>query len=346
MPGPSGPRADEGQGPERPRNSLRVGAKLPEAAGESVSRAKASASRPIRKVTSSSTRAAATRGCSSSTRTARSSARSARASTDSSSRTRCASIAQDNIWAVDEGTNMVIKFNPEGRVVMVLGRRPEAVEGARGRPPARRRRRQSPTCSAVRPTSDGMPQGNIFVSDGYGNSRVVKFDKNGRFIKQVGQRSGERARAVQPAAHDGDGRAGQRLRRRSRQRARPGVRQRSQRSRRSTTTSATRGRSASRRARISTCSSRTRFPTTALAQYRDITGEIYKMELDGTIIGKFGKAGKQLERVQHGPRDRLPESRTSCSSRKSPRGACRRSCCSRSQRTTGDGDRCGRWCSA
>src|SRR5579871_6214238 len=36
---------------------------------------------------------------------------------------------QDNIWAVDEGSNMVIKFNPEGRVVMVLGRRPEAIEG-------------------------------------------------------------------------------------------------------------------------------------------------------------------------------------------------------------------------
>src|SRR5215467_8322620 len=35
----------------------------------------------------------------------------------------------DNIWAVDEGTNMVIKFNPEGRVLMVLGHRPEAVEG-------------------------------------------------------------------------------------------------------------------------------------------------------------------------------------------------------------------------
>ena len=36
----------------------------------------------------------------------------------------------DNVWVVDEGTNMVIKFNPAGRVVMVLGRRPEAVEGA------------------------------------------------------------------------------------------------------------------------------------------------------------------------------------------------------------------------
>src|SRR5262245_8935316 len=32
---------------------------------------------------------------------------------------------QDNIWAVDEGTNMVIKFTPDGRVAMVLGRRPE-----------------------------------------------------------------------------------------------------------------------------------------------------------------------------------------------------------------------------
>jgi streptogramin lyase len=28
----------------------------------------------------------------------------------------------DNVWVVDEGTNMVIKFNPQGRVVMVLGR--------------------------------------------------------------------------------------------------------------------------------------------------------------------------------------------------------------------------------
>ena len=34
----------------------------------------------------------------------------------------------DNVWAVDEGSNMVIKFNPQGRVVMVLGRRPEAVD--------------------------------------------------------------------------------------------------------------------------------------------------------------------------------------------------------------------------
>src|SRR5438093_9476798 len=39
--------------------------------------------------------------------------------------------SQDNIWAVDEGTNMVIKFSPEGRVLMTMGRREEAVEGVR-----------------------------------------------------------------------------------------------------------------------------------------------------------------------------------------------------------------------
>src|SRR5262245_62338733 len=37
--------------------------------------------------------------------------------------------SQDNIWTVDEGTNMVVKFSPEGRVLMTMGRRPEAVEG-------------------------------------------------------------------------------------------------------------------------------------------------------------------------------------------------------------------------
>src|SRR5579864_3413690 len=36
---------------------------------------------------------------------------------------------QDNIWAVDEGTNMIIKFNPQGKVAMTMGRRPESAEG-------------------------------------------------------------------------------------------------------------------------------------------------------------------------------------------------------------------------
>src|SRR5688572_31674939 len=40
----------------------------------------------------------------------------------------------DNIWTVDEGTNMVVKFSPEGRVLMTMGRRPEAVGGVEATP--------------------------------------------------------------------------------------------------------------------------------------------------------------------------------------------------------------------
>src|ERR1700756_3790918 len=74
---------------------------------------------------------------------------------------------QDNIWAIDEGTNMVIKFNPEGQVVMLMGRRPEAAEGlfATPAPPA-----PVPPAEPYRfnrPTDVAWDAaGNIFVSDG------------------------------------------------------------------------------------------------------------------------------------------------------------------------------------
>ena len=96
--------------------------------------------------------------------------------------------AQDNIWATDEGTNMIIKFNPAGRVTMVLGRREEAAEPAPPRPA------NAPTPPAGwgsfnRPTDVAWdPQGNTFISDGYGNSRVVKVDKNGKWLKTWGER--------------------------------------------------------------------------------------------------------------------------------------------------------------
>ena len=35
---------------------------------------------------------------------------------------------QDNVWMTDEGTNMIVKFNPQGQVVMVLGRKPESLD--------------------------------------------------------------------------------------------------------------------------------------------------------------------------------------------------------------------------
>ena len=113
----------------------------------------------------------------------------------------------DNIWTVDEGTNMVTKFSPDGKVLMVLGRRPPPVDG-----PVATRTGPNPPAQKYtfcRPTDVGWdPQGNIFVSDGYCNNRVVKYDKNGRFLAQAGsEKAGQGARRVQPAARLAGGRA-------------------------------------------------------------------------------------------------------------------------------------------
>ena len=99
----------------------------------------------------------------------------------------------DNVWMTDEGSNMIVKFNPQGMVQMVLGRKPEAIDYLekyleRGEKDAER----------VPPAGVGTfnrqtdlawdAQDNIFVADGYNNSRVVKLGKDGSWIKTVGTR--------------------------------------------------------------------------------------------------------------------------------------------------------------
>lgn len=96
----------------------------------------------------------------------------------------------DNIWATDEGTNMIIKFNPAGRVQLVLGRREEAVETPAPLPPGTEPRAGWGTFN--RPADIAWDNsGNIYVADGYGNSRVVKVDKDGRWVKTWGSRGSE-----------------------------------------------------------------------------------------------------------------------------------------------------------
>ena len=93
---------------------------------------------------------------------------------------------------------------------MVLGHRPDVVAGAVATtngpaPPAEKYMLGRPTDVAW------DPQGNIFVSDGYINNRVVKYDKNGRFLAQVGsEKAGHRHQPVQPAARHRGGCARQR----------------------------------------------------------------------------------------------------------------------------------------
>jgi DNA-binding beta-propeller fold protein YncE len=95
---------------------------------------------------------------------------------------------QDNIWVADKGSDMVIKFNPQGRVLLVFGRKQEASdEGTEAL------RHVKPPLPAV----DGLfrqvtdmtwdPEGNTYISDGYVNSRVAKVDKSGTWIKSWGE---------------------------------------------------------------------------------------------------------------------------------------------------------------
>jgi DNA-binding beta-propeller fold protein YncE len=115
--------------------------------------------------------------------------------------------AQDNIWAVDEGSNQVIKFGPDGRVAMVMGRKPEAVTvrlppsaaPAAGGGGGAGRGASAPPGSGgagdqfIRPSDVAWDTaGNIFVADGHGgNARIAKFDKNGRFLLSWGSRGSE-----------------------------------------------------------------------------------------------------------------------------------------------------------
>lgn len=94
----------------------------------------------------------------------------------------------DNIWAVDKGSDMIIKFDPQGRVAMVFGRKKEASDEGDGpwthvKPP-----RPAVDGQFRQPTDIAWDRdGNIYISDGYVNSRVAKIDKNGDWVKQWGQ---------------------------------------------------------------------------------------------------------------------------------------------------------------
>lgn len=80
---------------------------------------------------------------------------------------------QDNVWITDIGRHRVMKFDPSGKLLLSLGT---------GKPGTGTDEFDQPTDIAF-----GI-DGDVFITDGYGNSRVVKFSAAGRFLKSWGTR--------------------------------------------------------------------------------------------------------------------------------------------------------------
>jgi DNA-binding beta-propeller fold protein YncE len=128
---------------------------------------------------------------------------------------------QDNVWIVDAGSNQVVKFDADGRLQLVLGRKPENIgvrpgpgvpasggmppEGAAGAAGGRGGeggrggggggRGNAAPGAGINGDSFNRPSdvtwdrtGNIYVADGFGpNNRIAKFTKDGNFVKSWGQ---------------------------------------------------------------------------------------------------------------------------------------------------------------
>ena len=221
---------------------------------------------------------------------------------------------QDNVWIVDAGSNQVVKFDADGRLQLVLGRKPEnitlragagmparqldlvpegrvgAAEGGRG---GGGRGNAGAPGAGIAGDSFNRPSdvtwdraGNIYVADGFGpKSRIAKFTKDGDFQKSWGQTgSGQgqfsqiRGIAADAAGNlyvadagnkriqvfDGDG----------------------------TFKSQITGVGAPQAICVSGGSTQYLYSSNSNDPESMDHGEIYKVQLNGQVVGKFGKAGK------------------------------------------------------
>ena len=197
---------------------------------------------------------------------------------------------QDNIWIVDQMSGYVMKLDPAGRVLMLLGRKPEAIPvparegggGGQGLPGAGA---QSDVFN--RPTDVAWDAaGNIFVADGVGNARVAKFSSKGVFIKSWGSKGTDPGLfgSVLAIAVDAQGNVY----------VADGGNKRIQ-------VFDNNGTFKTQYTNVGSPAALCMTPGPNQFLYSsnsnppediDVAGEIYKLKLDGTIVGKFGRAGK------------------------------------------------------
>jgi hypothetical protein len=234
---------------------------------------------------------------------------------------------QDNVWIVDQMSGYVMKLGADGRPALLLGRKPESVtigggggragggggeggargaaEGPRGAGPAGGRGAAAPAGGRGRGGLPGAGQqsdvfnrpmdvawdraGNIFVADGMGNARVAKFDSKGVFIKSWGSRGTDPGlfANVTAIAVDDDGNV---------YAADAGNHRIQVFDNDGAFKSAITGIDAPMAMCLTPAPNQVLYVSNSNPpEDFDVAGEIYKLKLDGTIVGKFGKAGKRLK---------------------------------------------------
>jgi DNA-binding beta-propeller fold protein YncE len=240
---------------------------------------------------------------------------------------------QDNVWIVDQMSTQVIKFDPNGRLQMILSRKPEAMRvpalpltplptglpivqappaapappAGRGAEPAGRGAAPAAGGAAAPVAGGPLPgagaegesfqrptdvawdaAGNIYVADGYGNARVAKYEPGGKYIKSWGSRGTAPGQfnIVHGIAVDAQG----------------NVYVADEGNRRVQVFDGN-GTFKKQFLNVGTPTAICITPAPRQFLYVAHTGDpdgmedaaIYKVDLDGKVVGKFGRAGKQLK---------------------------------------------------
>jgi hypothetical protein len=222
---------------------------------------------------------------------------------------------QDNIWAVDAGSNVLTKFAPDGRLLGVIGRKPEAInvrsgpgvparlvddegavplpagggggggEGGGVRPSAPGAGTKSELFN--RPTDVAFDkEGNVYIADGMGtNNRIAVFNREGNWVRgwgQTGSAPGEfnkiRGLAIDAAGNVYVADSGNKRIQVFDSQGAP-------------KTQLT-GVGSPQALCITSGSPQYLYSSNSNDPESMDNGEIYKLQLDGKIVGRFGKAGR------------------------------------------------------
>ncbi|MGE0158995.1 MAG: hypothetical protein AB7T31_06240 [Gemmatimonadales bacterium] len=210
--------------------------------------------------------------------------------------------SQDNVWVVDRMSGQVIKFDPQGRIVMVLSRKPEAMGGAVSAPRGGGGGGGGGGGAAAGGRAAGPPpmpegesfnsptdvvwdsQGNIYVADGLARTRIAKYDPEGRFVENIAAPGAANIYGMQIDAQNNlyvadygnqrivvvNSQTGQQIRE---------------------------IRGVGSPMAICITPGPTQFLYVSNSNPPDdleVGGEIYKLRLDGTIVGRFGTVGKRI----------------------------------------------------